>query len=435
MTLLALAASMAMASSAMAQEPPVPEPPSERVLAGGRNPVVSYLMQAYGLSEAVAEERLAVQSEVMELAQRLERENDPAYADIWIEHEPVYKINIAFLDKNERQAFRESLSPRLRRYVQIVPVNKSRKQKRQDLEELSAALRSANIAFDGWFEEKKQRFDLGVGSASDLARAEPLVPPRLRGTVDLVVRKLPAREAPPTGVVSGDFIAGGHAVWISDNPAHPNPTQCTFGFPVRYGASRLKGVLTAAHCTVPAPQIFAHRFGNPVHFIKFDWARPIIRKLEGPYDYMVLEGSSALGDDGLYDVYFENPNNQVPGVTGNYFDIYAYAAKASMKVGDAVCKSGDTTKLTCGTIKAIDGTAFGYPGFFVVSNTSQPDLTAPGDSGGPWFFNPGTGSKAIAIGMHSGGTEGCVGRDCNAYAMFIELIDDHDATIKLPSTP
>ena len=88
----AIATSLVMASAAVAQEAGVPPPPSERLLAGGRNPVVSYLMQAYGLSEADAQERLAVQNEVMELAGRLEKENDPAYADIWIEHQPATRL-------------------------------------------------------------------------------------------------------------------------------------------------------------------------------------------------------------------------------------------------------------------------------------------------------------------------------------------------------
>jgi hypothetical protein len=78
--MLILAASVALSSSVAYQQTDVPPPPTERLLAGGRNPVVSYLMQAYGLSEAVAQERLAIQSEVMELAQRLKNGNDPAYA-------------------------------------------------------------------------------------------------------------------------------------------------------------------------------------------------------------------------------------------------------------------------------------------------------------------------------------------------------------------
>jgi hypothetical protein len=432
-----LAALLGTTSAALTQDAGVPAPPSERLLAGGRNPVVSYLMQAYGLSEADAQERLAVQNEVMELAGRLEKENDPAYADIWIEHKPVYKVVIAFTDKADRQAFKEGLSPRLRRYVQIRPVTKSRKQRGRDLEEISAALRSAGVPFDGFFEGPKQRFNVGVTSSADLSRAQALIPSNLRADVDLVVRKIAKPEAGPTGVVAGDWIAGGFAVWISSDPAHPNPTQCTFGFPVRYGANRLPGVLTAAHCTEPTPPQFAARYGNPAHFIKFDFANPIIRRYTGQYDYIVLQGSSSLNDDGLYDVYFENPNNQVPGVTGNWFDIYAYSARTSMAVGDAVCKSGDTTKLTCGTITAMDGATDGFSGYITVSNTTQPDLSAPGDSGGPWFFNPGTGSKAIALGIHKSGTANCVGTGtaCDAYFMPIEYIDDDDPTIKLPSTP
>lgn len=91
--------------------------------------------------------------------------------------------------------------------------------------------------------------------------------------------------------------------------------------------------------------------------------------------------------------------------------------------------------MTCGTVKTITGFHNGWGYWIIVSNTTQPDLSAPGDSGGPWFMNPGTGSQIIAAGIHSDGTPDCVGATCEAVVMPIDYIDDHNSTIKLPSTP
>lgn len=311
------------AEAAQAQGPQSPPPPSERLLGGGRNPAVTHLMQAYRISEEVAQDRIEIQNEVVELAKRLNAESDPNYAGIWIEHEPVYRVVVAFADQQDRREFRTSLSPRLQRHVKIIPVAKSRRQSDQDTQQLIASLRALGDDFSGWFDETTQRFVVGVETAGARGKALQLIPPQLRGQVDVVVKKLPKPEVgPPTGVQSGDFIAGGYWVYISTDPAHPNPAQCTFGFPVRYGPSRLPGVLTAAHCYNPLqPTPIAYWYNG--HWIRFDAANPIVRKYETTYDYMVLEGSPTLGDDGIYDVYFVNTHN-IPGVTGNYYDVTAY---------------------------------------------------------------------------------------------------------------
>lgn len=97
---LALVAS----SAALGQDPapPVPVPPSEKVLAGGRSPSVTYLMQAHGLSESEARERIELQNEAVELAKRLEQEGDPAFSGVWLEQEPAFRVVVAFADRQER---------------------------------------------------------------------------------------------------------------------------------------------------------------------------------------------------------------------------------------------------------------------------------------------------------------------------------------------
>ena len=93
------------AEAAQAQGPQSPPPPSERLLGGGRNPAVTHLMQAYRISEEVAQDRIEIQNEVVELAKRLNAESDPNYAGIWIEHEPVYRVVVAFADQQDRREF------------------------------------------------------------------------------------------------------------------------------------------------------------------------------------------------------------------------------------------------------------------------------------------------------------------------------------------
>lgn len=59
--------------------------------------------------------RIDLQSEILALSEKLNTENDPAYADMFIQHEPVFKIVVMFADKRDRKPFLVSLDPKLRR--------------------------------------------------------------------------------------------------------------------------------------------------------------------------------------------------------------------------------------------------------------------------------------------------------------------------------
>src|SRR5688500_14422874 len=122
---LSLAAlSLGPAAAQVGKELPIPErqpgkrpttpPPVE-----GRNPAVTHLMQLFRLSEAEARERIDIQNLVVDLADSASLTGDPAYSDIWIEHEPAFKVVIGFTDKDERAAFVQGLDPKLRRHVQV----------------------------------------------------------------------------------------------------------------------------------------------------------------------------------------------------------------------------------------------------------------------------------------------------------------------------
>src|SRR5258705_2498331 len=376
--------------AAVAQAPVSPLPPSQAPAAPGTSPAVTYLVQKYGVSESDARERLAVQSEVMLLSERLNRENDPAYADIWTEHSPVFKVIVAFADTKDRKAFLDSLSPRLRRYVQLKAVPKSRTQVQADLDSVAAALKSGGFAFGGGFDPRTGRYMFAVETQQAATAARALVPPQLRDQVGIAVQQLPKPEAAPTGVVSGDWIAGGY-------PLYPIKTdaQCTFGFPVRFGSAQTKGILTAGHCGT-----VAYEYYNG-HWITF--STPVIRHpQEGKYDYEIFE-TTGLTDGGGFEVYYNNSYGVPQFAASGYFKIYAFVGWANQHIGDTMCKSGQQTGITCGQITDNNYWYNNSYGSILVSNTAQPDISAPGDSGGAWVFQPRTGAQGVAFGVSFGG--------------------------------
>lgn len=79
----------------------------------------TYLELAYGISAEEAQLRLELQEKVIELSEQLNAENDPNYADMYIQHTPVYKIVVLFADNKDRHQFLKSLDPKMQKYVQL----------------------------------------------------------------------------------------------------------------------------------------------------------------------------------------------------------------------------------------------------------------------------------------------------------------------------
>lgn len=354
----ALAASLAAASPA--QSPVSPSPPGQTPTVIGRSLSVTYLMNRYGISETDAQERVAVLNEVVALSTRLNNENDPAYADLYIDHSPVFRVVVAFADAKDRKGLLDSLSPRLRRYVQLVVAPKSRKQVEGDLDALASALSGAGLAFGGGFNPKNRRYRIEVETQAAASTARERIPTQLRGEVDIEIRPLPKPEAAPTGVQAGDWIAGGYTLYTSTNPVR---SECTFGFPVRFGSPEKKGVVTAGHCGTFA----AHYYNN--HWINF--STPVLRKnLETKYDYEIFE-STGLTDGGGYEVYFSNTQNVQQFPASGYLKIYARINFVDQNIGMPMCKSGQQSGVTCGEIYDDNYLYNGVRGWIAISNSYQ----------------------------------------------------------------
>lgn len=406
------------------QAKPRPAPGAAAATVVGRNPSATFLMEEYGIPEADALERIDIQNRVLELSKSLNRENDPAFTDIWIEHVPVFRVVIGFADNSDRKAMLDALDPKLRRHVQLKNMPKSRVQINRDLDALTAALNASGIDYAGGYNLKSQKFVIKAEEAGEVQRLRALVPAQLRGDVQVVVDKIPKNQADPVGVQAGDWLAGGYTVYGSSGAE-----SCTFGFTVTYGSLNRPGILTAAHCKPPGVRS-AHG-----HWVTYDTANPVADRLTGKYDFLVVN-TTGLNQDNQ--IYFEDLNSIPEFPAQGWLSVTGLVTFMNQKVGMVMCKSGMTTGITCGEI--VDGNALrnGARGWINVSKTKQRDLTAPGDSGGPWFMYPGTSTNITAAGVHSGATtENCVGTGstCTATYMPIDYIDDFDTSIRLRTSP
>lgn len=384
----------------------------------GRNPAAHHLMQTYGISEAEATNRIRLQQDILALSQRLEQEGDPAFTDLWIEHQPVYKIVIGFADAKERTALLQSIDPKLRRYVQIRQMPKSRRQIQADLDALTAAINKAGIPYTGGYDMPNGRFVIVTESPADAQRVRELIPPALRGDVQVIQGKVPRNSAGPSYVQPGNYLEAGWIVYNNDGLAN-----CTFGYRVTFGSPLRDGIITAGHCR--SGGIWSWD-GN---WIYYDTVNPVAYGYGGLYDFIVVDATGLEPRGSLaYGVYYEDKNSIPEFPSSGYFHTIGTLSLSSQKIGYIMCKSGMTTGITCGEIVSNNAIRNGVYGWVSVSNTKQSDLSAGGDSGGPWFMYPGASTDIYATGIHSGDavSKTCVGAGwtCTAQYMPIERIDD-----------
>jgi streptogrisin D len=169
---------------------------------------------------------------------------------------------------------------------------------------------------------------------------------------DIVLPPLRPQDG-PAEILGGDSINNGKIV-------------CSAGFnTVRDGQNYL---LTAGHCTAGMP----------------DWQGigPSVVSAFPTTDYGVIRDDSAYAPGGI-DLY--------DGTMQPITDV------GTATVGEAVCASGQTTKVTCGHVTAVDQTV-NYGDGNVVHGLIKTDVhTDSGDSGGPLY----TGSTGL--GTVSGG--------------------------------
>lgn len=393
------------------------------------NPAVEHLMQAYGLDAEEARSRIDRQAEIIKLSERLNTENDPAYADMYIQHEPSYKIVVMFADKKDRQALWQSLSPKIRPYVKLTTAKRSRGVANKRYEELNAALRKLPFSFSSTYEIGTGGFAVTVADPVDIDQVKAVLPKARRLDTRVEVGLLPQVEAVPTGVQPGDRLYGGNPVCqVAGDPE----SCCTLGYAVNFtlGGVAKKGILTAGHCTNTMYIDFGGRYvtlSGPVVNKPHRDAPPAGNDgISDKYDYKIFDVTGLTVDNTI--VYKDL--NAIPEFPASgTFRMTSIMTFLNQKAGMIVCKSGRKTGITCGEIVDGNATHDGVAGWIKVSKTQQSDISEPGDSGAPWFLYPGTSTTITGTGIHTAGAGVGPGTASFAIYMPIDYIDDHITSV------
>lgn len=397
---------------------------------GQTNPSVTHLMQSYKLDKAEAQKRIDLQAEILALSERLNTESDAAYADMFIQHEPVFKIIISFADQSDRKAFLETIDPKLRRYVQLKVAKKSRGVFTRELEELAVVLRPLTFPLTSKYDLETEKFIITVETQEAATRVTALLPATRKVETVVNVAPVPKIQAAPTGVQPGDRLSGGNPVFEDAGLVG----WCSLGYAVTYtfnGAAR-RGIVTAGHCantsfidfggrnvTLSAPDVERrHRTTPPSGF-------PVGDGINDKYDYQIFEVTGLTVDNTIA---YKDINSIPEFADTGTLRMTGITTFLNQKAGMVVCKSGHTTGITCGEITNGNLTRDGATGWIEVSKSRQRLISDGGDSGGPWFLYPGTSSTITGVGIHSAGN-GVAGLTGTATYMPIDYIDDHIASV------
>lgn len=387
---------------------------------------IDYLQKKYNISSEEANMRVDLQNNVIALSEKLNQANDPNYADMYIQHQPVYKIIVLFTDNSDRKDFLKSLDPKMQRWVQIKQAKKSRSVYSKELDDINISLNRLNIIYTSVYDLESQKFLITVEKKSDVNLVKQILPKARNGEVTIKVGNVPKIQAAPSGVKPGDKLYAGNTLsFTSGSPG------CTAGFAVSYisGSVTKKGVLTSGHC----PNDMLVKFSD--HNVLL--SGPIIEKqhrsdpsgggdnISDKYDYQIWDGTGLNLDN---QITFKDLNGIPEFPATGIFRLTAITTFLNQKKGMIVCKSGQTTGITCGEITNGNASHDGVAGWIQVANSNQANISAGGDSGGPWFLYPGSSTNVNGVGVHTAGNSSTNPDDYAIY-MPIDYIDDHISSV------
>jgi streptogrisin B len=190
-----------------------------------------------------------------------------------------------------------------------------------------------------------------------------------------------------TLIAAGQGIYGGGA-------------RCSLGANVRSGSTYY--VVTAGHCTASVSTWYADSAQTTVLGTRTATSYP-------SNDYGLIRYTGRIAHPSAVYTY--------PGLLTIYGAGTAY-------VGQAVCRSGVTTGVRCGTVTALNQTVNYATG--VVYGLIRTNICAePGDSGGPLYV----ASTGTIIGILSGGSGNCTSGGTTYYQPIAEVLAAYGLTL------
>lgn len=328
----------------------IADPPSEALLQDSG----SYASRV-GVSVDEAIRRLRLQRQIGDLEGALVEAEPAAYAGMWIEDEPRYRVIVRFTDPGAEGRLRARLAGgALADLVETRPARWSLAELERRQKESRGLAHAVKIETNSEVNVFENRVDLFV-----------LDPPKLNAALAAARARLPEGVA----IHRVPRLSGVEALY-----GGANLSTCTAGFTVQ-GTNGELGVATAGHC------------GNTQSFRFIPL--PFRREKDGDgYDVQWHSACELVQVTNLFETGF----NKRP--------VNATRHRNNQTIGSFVCKWGMTTGRTCGWIesKTHDPNPIKdlFGGIFIRVDGRGVDLSKPGDSGGPWFI------EDVAYGIHSG---------------------------------
>lgn len=389
--LLSVAAAPALAQDAA---PPAPAaPPAAPAGVSGASPAAQFLASQYGLSSAEAERRAQLQDAIAALVAQVKQDNDTELGAIWVEHQPVFRINISYTSPDDKKLLKYRIDPKIRLYVKLVKANRSRAAAEAESTAAFKAIEAAGIReFAGYVDEETGDTVIEVPPGDVEARVRALLGPR-KSTVKIKVKPIAKPTATtPVGVVSGDYMDGGHYFW-QQRASDEASKGCTVAFQATY-QGRL-GILTAGHCN-PGPDGSGYWHAINSHWVEIP-APAIARWAYGTkYDF---QWHDITGYTRSNAVYYFNQASVVGLPSSGWVRVNGTIGYYGQTKGMIACKSGRVTGITCGAITSGNYYYNGANGWIRVFRTSGVHLGRPGDSGSGVFSDAAQSSLVKAYGI------------------------------------
>ena len=297
----------------------------------------------------------------------LENNESKTFAGLWIQHEPAYKIVVAFTQDGGAaiNKYVGVIPLEIAPYIEIRTVDKSLASLKNDQQILVSSLHEKGIEVDSYVDVKNNQIRLDL-TKENKAIFDSLANNReitLPGNLNIkVVTKLSTLM---TGIYGGLALQYGS----------PLANYVSSGFSVHNNNTGTDGILTAGHA------VNSTLYWNTSHSLSYQ----------------------SEANSGAYDVQWHRnatdtfPNKIQYWSDGSTLNITATKSRAQQNIGDIVSKYGLTTQYTAGELVA--NTTYGGPQYvsytyMLVENIyNYSKIAEQGDSGGPVF----SGNTALGI--------------------------------------
>ncbi|MFI6236366.1 S1 family peptidase [Micromonospora sp. NPDC050784] len=189
------------------------------------------------------------------------------------------------------------------------------------------------------------------------------------------------------------LIAGGQGIYGGG-------ARCSLGANARSGSTYY--VITAGHCTTAAATWYADSAQTTVLGTRTATSYPT-------NDYGLIRYTGRIAH---------------PSAVYTYPGLLTINGPGNAYIGQAVCRSGSTTGVRCGTVTGLNQTVNYSTG--VIYGLIRTNICAePGDSGGPLYV----ASTGTVLGILSGGTGNCTAGGTTYYQPIAEVLAAYGLTL------